>query len=151
NVVPAAITYNASTRVATLTPNANLAASAGFTVEMTTGITATDGAPLNQQTNWSFTTGPCECSLFAPTDTPAAVGNPTRDGRPGTGPFPYELGLKFTVDQAVSIRAIRFYKSPGETGTHVGRVWNASGTSLGTVTFTNETDSGWQQQALTTP
>jgi hypothetical protein len=31
---------------------------------------------------------------------------------------------------------------------HTGRLWSASGTLLGSVTFSNETASGWQQQPL---
>ena len=49
------------------------------------------------------------------------------------------------------IQAIRYYKSPSETGTHVGRIWSATGQPLASVTFTNERQSGWQQQALATP
>ena len=33
----------------------------------------------------------------------------------------------------------------------MGHVWNAGGKLLATVTFTNESASGWQQQALPTP
>jgi Domain of unknown function (DUF4347)/Domain of unknown function (DUF4082) len=63
----------------------------------------------------------------------------------------YELGMEFRTAQAGQISAIRYYKAPSETGTHVGRIWSASGQLLGSVTFSNETASGWQQQALTTP
>ncbi len=35
--------------------------------------------------------------------------------------------------------------------THVGHIWSAVGQLLATVTFTNESASGWQQQALATP
>ena len=34
---------------------------------------------------------------------------------------------------------------------HVGRVWSNTGQLLTSVAFTNETASGWQQQALPTP
>ena len=54
-------------------------------------------------------------------------------------------------DVAGQITALRFWKSPGETGAHVGRVWSNAGQSLASVAFTNETASGWQQQALSTP
>ncbi len=74
-----------------------------------------------------------------------------QDGRSGAGPFSYEMGVKVTATAAAEIRAVRFYKSAGETGTHVGRIWTSGGTSLGTVTFANETASGWQTQQLATP
>ena len=63
----------------------------------------------------------------------------------------WELGMRFTSDNPGVIQAIRYYKSPSETGTHVGRIWSATGQQLATVTFTNESASGWQQQALATP
>ncbi|MBD2593985.1 DUF4082 domain-containing protein [Nostoc spongiaeforme FACHB-130] len=64
---------------------------------------------------------------------------------------PYELGMKFRSARAGQINAIRFWKATSETGTHIGRIWSATGTLLASVTFTNETASGWQQQALSTP
>ncbi len=63
----------------------------------------------------------------------------------------YELGVRFKSDATGEIRAIRFWKDLYERGTHVGRIWSATGTQLATVTFDNETASGWQQQALPTP
>ncbi|SCB38117.1 protein of unknown function, partial [Bradyrhizobium yuanmingense] len=63
----------------------------------------------------------------------------------------YELGMRFTSDTSGSIQAIRYYKAPSETGTHIGHIWSATGQELATVTFTNEGASGWQQQALATP
>ncbi len=63
----------------------------------------------------------------------------------------YELGLKFRSTVAGKIIAIRHWKSPSETGAHVGRIWGSTGTQLATVTFTGETASGWQEQLLTTP
>jgi Domain of unknown function (DUF4347)/Domain of unknown function (DUF4082) len=63
----------------------------------------------------------------------------------------YELGMEFRTAQAGQISALRYYKAASETGTHVGKIWSASGQLLGSVTFSNETASGWQQQALTTP
>jgi Domain of unknown function (DUF4347)/Domain of unknown function (DUF4082) len=63
----------------------------------------------------------------------------------------YELGTEFVSAKAGKIDAIRYYKSPSETGGHTGNVWSSTGTLLGSAVFTNETASGWQQQALTTP
>lgn len=63
----------------------------------------------------------------------------------------YELGMEFISAKAGQIDAIRYYKSPSETGSHTGRIWSNTGTLLGSVDFTNETASGWQQQALSTP
>jgi Domain of unknown function (DUF4082)/Abnormal spindle-like microcephaly-assoc'd, ASPM-SPD-2-Hydin len=63
----------------------------------------------------------------------------------------YELGAKFTSSVAGHITAIRFWKSSRESGTHVGHMWSVSGQLLASVTFMNETSSGWQQQSLTSP
>jgi Domain of unknown function (DUF4082)/Abnormal spindle-like microcephaly-assoc'd, ASPM-SPD-2-Hydin len=63
----------------------------------------------------------------------------------------YELGAKFISGVAGHIDAIRFWKGSRETGTHVGHIWNAAGQLLASVTFVNETASGWQQQFLASP
>ncbi len=49
------------------------------------------------------------------------------------------------------ITGIRFYKGPGNTGTHIGNLWTSTGTLLATVTFTDETASGWQEADFSTP
>jgi Domain of unknown function (DUF4082)/Bacterial Ig-like domain (group 1) len=68
-----------------------------------------------------------------------------------TDNVPYELGMKFRSAKGGKINAIRFWKAPSETGTHIGKIWTSTGTLLGSVTFTNETASGWQNKALSTP
>ena len=62
-----------------------------------------------------------------------------------------ELGVKFRSDVAGTITGIRFYKASANTGTHVGNLWSSTGTLLATATFTNETASGWQQVAFSSP
>ncbi len=77
------------------------------------------------------------------TQVPAAV---FTDG------VPYELGTRIVTDVSGQFTAVRFWKANSETaGTHVGHIWTAAGQLLATVTFTDETASGWQQQALPTP
>ncbi|NUM70785.1 MAG: DUF4082 domain-containing protein [Ignavibacteriaceae bacterium] len=63
----------------------------------------------------------------------------------------YELGLKFTSLTETEITSIRFYKMPGETGTHTGSLWTSTGTLLASVNFTNETQEGWQNAILSSP
>jgi hypothetical protein len=82
-------------------------------------------------------------SLWDSTATPARLSDPD--------PNPVELGVKFRSSAAGSITGLRFYKGPGNGGTHTGRVWAASGALLGTLTFTNETASGWQQSSFANP
>ena len=62
-----------------------------------------------------------------------------------------ELGVKFKSDVAGTITGIRFYKGTANTGVHVGNLWTSNGTRLATVTFSNETASGWQQALFATP
>ena len=63
----------------------------------------------------------------------------------------YELGMKFRSARSGKISAIRYWKASSDAGTHIGRIWDASGTLLASVTFSGETASGWQQQALAAP
>ena len=61
-----------------------------------------------------------------------------------------ELGMRFWSDRGW-IKAIRFYKSAINTGTHAGHLWGNHGTLLASATFTNETASGWQEVQLSAP
>ena len=63
----------------------------------------------------------------------------------------YELGTLIQSDIAGQIIAIRFWKDANETGAHTGNIWSSMGAMLASVAFTNETASGWQQQALSSP
>ncbi len=62
-----------------------------------------------------------------------------------------ELGVAFSSEVSGSVTGIRFYKASTNTGTHIGSLWSASGTLLGSATFTNETASGWQQASFSSP
>ena len=62
-----------------------------------------------------------------------------------------ELGVKFTAQSSGSVTGIRFYKSAGNTGTHVGALWSTTGTQLATVNFSNESASGWQYATFSSP
>ena len=62
-----------------------------------------------------------------------------------------ELGVKFQTSVAGTVSGIRFYKSSQDTGVHTGELWSSTGTKLATVTFTNETASGWQSATFSNP
>ena len=81
-------------------------------------------------------------SMFITGDSPQFI-DPTTDS--------YELGMKFRplVDGKVS--GVKFYKAPGSTGTHTGNLWKLNGEHMATVTFQNETASGWQQAVFDEP
>jgi hypothetical protein len=94
---------------------------------------------------WSCTAGVAAAqgqSLFT-TQAPASPN--------GSDGVAYELGLKFQAARSGQITAIRYWKASTEGGTHVGRIWSASGVLLAQATFGGESASGWQQQALGTP
>ncbi|MGR9080364.1 DUF4082 domain-containing protein [Rhizobium leguminosarum] len=86
--------------------------------------------------------GPSYTSLFGPA-TPAVVN--TNDTSA------VELGVKFQTSVAGTVTGIRFYKGDLDTGTHTGSLWSSTGTRLATLTFTNETVSGWQTAYFTSP
>ena len=82
-------------------------------------------------------------SIWNSTATPAVVTDPDS--------VAVELGVKFKSDVNGYITGIRFYKSSGNTGTHIGNLWTSTGQKLATATFTNETASGWQQVIFDRP
>jgi hypothetical protein len=149
--IAATVAYTDSNHTATLTPTQPLNVGTQYTATLTTDILAIDETPLPAPVTWSFTTLTGPFSLFAPTLAPASLHLPVKDGRPGNGPFSYEMGVKVKALSPLQITAIRFYKDTQETGTHVGRVWNASGQVVAQTTFTGESGSGWQQQSLSSP
>src|SRR3954447_2182980 len=85
----------------------------------------------------------CPCSVWPDTIIPSQVD--------GLDPSPGEFGFRFQASSNGFIKAIRFYKSAANTGVHTGNLWDNTGNLLGTVTFTNETGSGWQQANFPSP
>jgi hypothetical protein len=86
---------------------------------------------------------PAVATIWPGTATPVAA-----DSGPDSAA---ELGVKFKSDAAGKITGIRFYKAAANTGTHVGNLWSSAGTLLGSITFSSETASGWQQMLFATP
>ena len=73
----------------------------------------------------NLTVGPpatCPCSLQPTTASPST---PTF-----ADPGAVELGVRFRSDTSGWITAVRFYKGPGNVGTHVGNLWSSTGTLL---------------------
>jgi hypothetical protein len=56
--VPSTVSYNGTTKVATLTPSSALAANTTYTVQLDTTVRGADGMTLASPVTWSFTTGP---------------------------------------------------------------------------------------------
>jgi hypothetical protein len=134
--VPGTSSFNATSGVVTFTPTAAL----GWSTTYTATVSANSGAVAGG--TWSFATQGQPVSLF-PTGTPATVN--------AKAALAIQVGTRFKSSAAGVVTAIKFYKGTSNTGTHTGYLWNSSGTKLATVTFTNETASGWQTATLSTP
>lgn len=146
--VPGSVTYDAPTKTATFHPSNPLSYSTGYSVRVS-GAKDLAGNTLAATYTWAFTTakqtmpGVCPCSIWPDSALPDVVA--ANDGAS------LELGVRFTADQAGSITGIRFYKGPGNTGTHTGTLWAADGTKLATATFGGESAAGWQEVHFGTP
>jgi hypothetical protein len=56
-LVPATVSYNATTKVVTLQPSSALAASTSYTAKVDGSVRAADGMTMGTAVSWSFTTG----------------------------------------------------------------------------------------------
>jgi hypothetical protein len=65
----------------------------------------------------------------------------TENDKKGAG---IDVGLKFRSTIAGYVDGIKFYKTPGDSGTHIAQIFSLDGTQLSSKQFSNETDSGWQ-------
>jgi hypothetical protein len=140
--------YDATTRKVTFTPAADLDLGTTYTAAL--GASAPGGSSLTGSTTWSFTTvstpqapGSCPCSFYDDSVVPGI--QEIREGVPLT------LGVRFSNTTPGSATGVRFYKSAGNTGTHTGTLFTASGQQLATVTFANESTSGWQTANFNQP
>src|SRR6185436_11715054 len=96
-LVPSTVTYDAGSLTATLTPNATLAASTTYTVNVKGGSTDPRvkdiaGNALAATSTWTFTTAAaatCPCTGWDNTVTPAILADPDS--------VAVELGVKFRV------------------------------------------------------
>jgi hypothetical protein len=149
--VPASVSYDDASLTATLTPASPLIGGTTYAASVSGTVRSVDGTPIGSNTTWRFTTSTCPCSLFTAPLVPAAQDLPTRDGRAGTGPWTYELGVKFRVDEPMRLTGIRFWKSKSETGTHVANLWTTTGLLLASTTVAGETASGWQTGTFSSP
>ncbi|MCO5064180.1 MAG: DUF4082 domain-containing protein [Rhizobiaceae bacterium] len=137
NAVNGSVAFNQSNNQVTFTPNVGFTGGASFTYSISDGRGGTSSA------NVSLTVNPAVVatqSLFSASDVPTILNE--------NDPQPVQLGMKFQTDVAGWITGFKFYKGTQNTGTHTANLWTASGTLMGSATFTNETASGWQYVAL---
>ncbi|WP_143591463.1 DUF4082 domain-containing protein [Thermoactinospora rubra] len=146
--VTGSVSYASATRTLTFTPPAALAAGTTYTATISGAKDSTGNqmAPFS----WTFTTakpapasGVCPCSVWPDSAVPAV--------RTASDTKAVALGVKFTADRGGVVTGVRFYKGPGNTGTHVGALWTASGTKLAEATFAGESAAGWQQVTFSSP
>jgi len=145
------VTFSVSGLSGSFSPPSPVAASGGiarssFTATTSgTGTVSVSSAGLTGASatlTVSAATPPSAQSLFT-TQVPALAN--ASDG------VPYELGMTFRLARSGQITALRYWKASSDSGTHIGRIWSATGTQLAAVTFSGESASGWQQQALSSP
>ncbi len=139
--VAGASAYDPVSRKATFTPAAPLALATTFTATLTG--TTSSGVTLSSGGSWFFTTvvsppppGSCPCSFYDESVVPAI--EEVMDGVPLT------LGIRFSGTTSGTVTGVKFYKSAGNTGTHTGYLFTGGGQQLASVTFANESTSGWQ-------
>jgi len=114
-----------------------------FTVQVTDASTPVQTATRALSITIVAASGGCPCTIWPSTAVPSVA---------DVGPdSPVELGVTFRADSNGYITGIRFYKSTGNTGTHVGNLWSSGGTLLASATFTGESASGWQQGNFSNP
>ncbi|WP_455132091.1 DUF4082 domain-containing protein [Microbacterium aurum] len=132
---------DATATTATFSPTSTLPAGAQIAVSLT-GIRSTEGV-AGTDVSWSFETRANEAvTRFFSGAVPPQV---------DADASPVELGLAFQTSTAGEVRAIRFYKATGNGGVHTGSLWGPNGQRLATVTFANETATGWQSATLDSP
>jgi hypothetical protein len=134
---------NASTTTSTAFSDTGLGPASTYFYRVFATNAGGDSAPSASVNATTLSAGQCPCTIWSASAIPAVAS--TSDTASN------ELGLKFRADTAGLVTGIRFYKGSTNTGTHVGHLWTRTGTLLGTVTFSGETASGWQQANFATP
>lgn len=132
------VSIDAQTGQVVFTPTAGYSGPASFTYTVSDGRNGT----ANANVSLTVSTTPAGVSVFQDTERPTG---------PGFTDSPLELGMKFTAAVNGNISGIRFYKLSNDTGPHTGSLWSATGQLLATVTFTNESSSGWQTATFSNP
>ena len=148
NAVPASLTYNSFTLTSVLTPVNPLGYAASYTVIVqggAGGVTDLAGNLLGGNVSSSFATVNQLALSFWSSSVVPPMPNVIDSNVPPGGT---EFGLKFEAAMNGYISGIRFYKGASNVAPHIGNLWTATGSLLASVTFSNETGSGWQYQAL---
>jgi hypothetical protein len=146
--VAGATAYDAATRTVTFTPSAALAPDTRYTASASA---LADGGGIAGPASWSFRTavsdqdpGGRTVSLYDDSDVPEIL--------EAADWVPVTLGVRFASSEDGYVTGVRFYKGPGNTGTHVGALWAVGGSEpLAQATFADETATGWQTVTFAHP
>lgn len=138
------IVYDASTYTVIFTPLASFIINSTYTATLL-DVRDPAGSSIASPVSWSFTSSAVltGASIWGGAATPAVAAAADASA--------VELGVRFRSELDGYITGVRFYKGGGNGGTHVGRLWTNAGQLLGSVTFVNETATGWQQANFATP
>ncbi|HEX6346021.1 DUF4082 domain-containing protein [Umezawaea sp.] len=138
------VSLSADQKTVTWVPSGKLVPGTRYTASVL--VADVNGNPMTSASTWSFTTSgavTCPCSLFSSATVPTT---PSADDDGA-----YELGVRFTPTASGKITGVKFYKGAGNTGTHTGSLWSASGQRLATGTFSGESATGWQTLTFGSP
>lgn len=132
------VSFNQAIDTITFSPTAGYTGAGGFSYTISDGRGGTSEAEVSL----SIEDAAAGVSVFQPGDGPSG---------PANSGAPVELGMKFVTSTNGTITGLKFYKAAADSGSHTGTLWSATGTALATVTFVNETASGWQTAVLSNP
>jgi hypothetical protein len=57
----------------------------------------------------------------------------------------YEVATQLSASVNGTVKALRFYRAPGETGNNTLHLWTDTGTQLAAATFVDDGTSGWKE------
>ena len=146
------ITGYTITPYAGATAQPSTTAAAGATSKVVTGLTNGTAYTFRVTATNAVGTSPASAASNAatPQNTIFELAAPATVDGADTGAV--TVGVKFRSDVSGTVTGIRFYKAAANTGTHTGVLWAAAGGApLATVTFANESASGWQTATFATP
>ena len=123
--LPNGLTLNTSTGAITGTPSA--AGTASYTALVVDSLHTAASSSCSINVAAGSGTPQTSVSIWSASSAPR---------RSLASSSPVNVGVKFRSDVAGSIKGIRFYKGPGNNGTHVGSLYTTSGVLLAQVSFT---------------
>jgi hypothetical protein len=152
NSIPATVSYDPNAKKASLVVDGGFTPGETYTATLKGGtgtvVESLGGIALVEDYVWSFTASEddaCPCTLKNGANPAGA--QTFDEAIPGV-----ELGVKVVPEGNGYIQSLRFYKPIiSNQTTHTGRIWDKNGTQLATVTFTNESEYGWQEAKLSSP